>query len=885
MGVRGLATYLKRNKKEIGYEIDMCGRRMAIDLDSFVYYCAEKVIQKKFDRHECYWKVMLMDVGAMDDVVREYLDMFKNTELIAVQDAPKGIGKHTEMKRFSWKIREEEREKRAMAIGEKWKNGQSLYADEVLTALGVPSLMVCQVYHTLRKLDIPIVTCLEEGEKEIARLVQRGEYDYCLSYDSDCALMNYGRYIEFGNVFMCGQEAKALVYTPDRLAKHLNIPQDRLPDLSILCGNDYSEEMFARNEMQTIVPSLPRSSQNSITPCYINQAIIWIQNNQKLVHLVQSEIWVETRVQNIYDAYGYLGDGHYDVEMSEKFKIVQIMTDLKLSTSTMSMKIARFCVGKSGVGKTLLGKFSNSPMKSKNVVYPTMDDLCTDIRKLKNYIFFGFNNIQPWKINLKHSIELTSKNLSLDSTFWSSHSINTRGNLYEKLQSLIGGNLPLSLNSASKRKSKSNAKSMYLLLVWLCKPEDICNAQPTFTGKNFLSRNGPRLSEMSKLHVYALSALVNAICVYNDRAHRVAKVSGLLNFGGIDIRILLLTGLISVSTNQAQQKELFNTITSRSESYKNATVLYDWYCAILHSIIEIMLLFGLGGNCCEPQTLISSDVFAFVLGVFVKMSTDSENTIGDAVFTTILVASSGHEMAKGIYDQYLAKIQLVSKLFKEWEIKQECGVLVKWQASSSLHTRGPFQQVINAVNSTLWNFSINDEKAKFHVGKSRMDQLSNAFKRTSIASPKIFHQGVIPINALGRGHRNGARKEMAVDIDAAKTPITNIDLPIYEHTNEILETISNKRVIVISAPTGSGKSCGVAKMLLENVVNQPGMKNKKIFITQPRRIAATSLANRVAALCNESIGHSIGYKIGSDTNFSWSSKIIFVTTGMFLIRP
>ncbi|MFC1826572.1 hypothetical protein ACFLZQ_01410, partial [Thermodesulfobacteriota bacterium] len=68
------------------------------------------------------------------------------------------------------------------------------------------------------------------------------------------------------------------------------------------------------------------------------------------------------------------------------------------------------------------------------------------------------------------------------------------------------------------------------------------------------------------------------------------------------------------------------------------------------------------------------------------------------------------------------------------------------------------------------------------------------------------------------------------------------ELPISAHKDEIIEAINNHKVVIISGDTGSGKTTQLPKMCLEVGRGQ----KKMIGCTQPRRIAAITVASRVA---------------------------------------
>jgi ATP-dependent helicase HrpA len=103
-------------------------------------------------------------------------------------------------------------------------------------------------------------------------------------------------------------------------------------------------------------------------------------------------------------------------------------------------------------------------------------------------------------------------------------------------------------------------------------------------------------------------------------------------------------------------------------------------------------------------------------------------------------------------------------------------------------------------------------------------------------------------------------------------------LPIYARMSDIIRAISENQVVIISGDTGSGKSTQIPKMCLEAGQGIAG----KIACTQPRRIAAITIARRIAEELNEKIGNSVGYKIRFSDRTSPESYIKILTDGMLL---
>ncbi|KMQ51868.1 ATP-dependent RNA helicase HrpA [Chitinispirillum alkaliphilum] len=103
-------------------------------------------------------------------------------------------------------------------------------------------------------------------------------------------------------------------------------------------------------------------------------------------------------------------------------------------------------------------------------------------------------------------------------------------------------------------------------------------------------------------------------------------------------------------------------------------------------------------------------------------------------------------------------------------------------------------------------------------------------------------------------------------------------LPIFEHRHDIITTLKNEQVIIVSGQTGSGKTTQLPLLCLEAGRGRSGM----IACTQPRRIAATSIADRVSSLLKSTPGSLCGYKIRFSEKSSPETLVKFMTDGMLL---
>ncbi|RNA26374.1 pre-mRNA-splicing factor ATP-dependent RNA helicase DHX16 [Brachionus plicatilis] len=179
------------------------------------------------------------------------------------------------------------------------------------------------------------------------------------------------------------------------------------------------------------------------------------------------------------------------------------------------------------------------------------------------------------------------------------------------------------------------------------------------------------------------------------------------------------------------------------------------------------------------------------------------------------------------------------------------------------------------LNAALLHFGSKDAKEKFKKDKDYDYVLDDEI--TFVKSLRM----------PGKNEKKNKNYESDLEEEAqtrAKKSIeeTRKSLPIYAYRQDLLDAISQHQVIIIEGETGSGKTTQITQYLCEDGYTKINGEKKKIGCTQPRRVAAMSVAARVAQEMGVKLGTDVGYSIRFEDCTSDRTVIKYMTDGMLL---
>ncbi|XP_074099664.1 dosage compensation regulator mle isoform X2 [Cotesia typhae] len=140
-----------------------------------------------------------------------------------------------------------------------------------------------------------------------------------------------------------------------------------------------------------------------------------------------------------------------------------------------------------------------------------------------------------------------------------------------------------------------------------------------------------------------------------------------------------------------------------------------------------------------------------------------------------------------------------------------------------------------------------------------------------------------PLDALSVDMMKDHRERQLQDASLKQSMKERSTLPVFAMKNEIMAAINENPVIIIRGNTGCGKTTQVCQFILDDYIASEQGAYCSIVVTQPRRISAVSVSDRVAAERCEPLGQSVGYSVRFESQLPRPyGSIMFCTVGVLL---
>ena len=165
---------------------------------------------------------------------------------------------------------------------------------------------------------------------------------------------------------------------------------------------------------------------------------------------------------------------------------------------------------------------------------------------------------------------------------------------------------------------------------------------------------------------------------------------------------------------------------------------------------------------------------------------------------------------------------------------------------------------------------------------AREGALANALAQAQVRAPRVDAPAQDRPAKPPREGGQRPREERPARKEAVRNPLPPItfpeDLPVSGRRAEIAKALMEHQVVIVSGETGSGKTTQLPKICLELGRGEKGM----IGHTQPRRIAASSTAKRIAHELGSPLGEHVGYKVRFNDTLSPGAWVKLMTDGILL---
>ncbi|XP_012278832.1 dosage compensation regulator isoform X2 [Orussus abietinus] len=221
----------------------------------------------------------------------------------------------------------------------------------------------------------------------------------------------------------------------------------------------------------------------------------------------------------------------------------------------------------------------------------------------------------------------------------------------------------------------------------------------------------------------------------------------------------------------------------------------------------------------------------------------------------------------------------VSELLAELEIKP-IDIDPQMQESEVKKEEGTSSGISLLTNQVLDDFVSSVPQPAGVVSWSPPQQNWNPWTGCNIDEGPL---ATMPLDSMSEDIMKDQRERLQQDENLQRSIKERSSLPVFAKKKEIMTAINDNPVIIIRGNTGCGKTTQVCQFILDDYISSGQGAYCSIAVTQPRRISAVSVSDRVASERCENLGQSVGYSVRFESCLPRPyCGIMFCTVGVLL---
>ncbi|KAK8504265.1 hypothetical protein V6N13_062615 [Hibiscus sabdariffa] len=185
------------------------------------------------------------------------------------------------------------------------------------------------------------------------------------------------------------------------------------------------------------------------------------------------------------------------------------------------------------------------------------------------------------------------------------------------------------------------------------------------------------------------------------------------------------------------------------------------------------------------------------------------------------------------------------------------------------------QEYLDRLQLNSGKFRENSDDANSQVEYVNPDESPDSFLENSVME-KVLQRRSLRLRNMQRAWQESPEGQKMMEFRKS--------LPAFKEKERLLQAIARNQVIVISGETGCGKTTQLPQYILESEIETGRGAFCSIICTQPRRISAMAVAERVSAERGEPLGETVGYKVRLEGMKGKNTHLLFCTSGILLRR-